>query len=831
MKRRNKLKLNNKMIAVLAIFLAVGFAYISSAVNIGGVFTLFKSTWDIHFDNVQVTSGSVSATTPSFDSQHPELDLSVSLTNPGDFYEFTIDAVNNGDIDGMLDTFSDLGLTEEQLAYLKYTVTYEDGEELARYQELNAGDTCTFKIRIEFRDDIQAEDLPAGGASLNLGFDVSYVRADNNRIRRRAENTLYNVLKEEAESGGLAKKYTGEHQDSIDASKSTKDVYYFYGSTTENKNTINEMNNIIFGNQCWKMYRTTDTGGTRLFYNGEVQDGQCLDNRGTHIGYSGKASLSLSGNYWYGTSYNYDEENKVFSLGGITEQATWNNNTAESLIGKYTCASTNLEENCSTLYYTLEKESSATATAAKIISNVSYDIIGSSQYNLNGKLPAYAGYMFNNKYSPYQYRVLYNGATTNSVYQSMSVNTSYWFSDSYTYDSDTNKYELVNPFKLESKDQYQDLIGMYTFNNSNTTSSSKIYYVVQANKSNYYSIQMQNNNNLNYYNANYTYGESYTDNGDGTYTINNPTTTDRVNYLNNFENMNKTYLCINATNNTCSDLKLINIAQADSFITKNIDNYYKFSSSYSYENGSYRLDNTNITDFEYNIGDKHYTCWNSSGICTQISYVYYNINVINNLYFYLKLKDGKSIDDAVEEMFYEEEVNEVNSTLKELVDQWYKKNLINYSDYIDDTIYCNNRNISNYGGLDSSKSVASKITFKESTETNTLKCENITDSFSHDNSKAYLEYNIGILPRYEYTIISYSMNLSGKQYWTISPNFYGHRYDDGIANGYQIVKGASPIYNMIENSACIRPSISLKPNLIYTSGDGSTENPYVIYTE
>ena len=831
MKKRNKLKLNKRIVAALAVLLAVGFAYISSAINIGGVFTLFTATYDVHFDNLQVTDGSVEADTPTYSSNDTKVRASVRFTQPGDFYEFTIDAVNAGTIDAMLNTVDDVDLTEEQEKYIDYKVTYADGEELAQYQELNAGDSLTFKIRASFKENINKEDLPEDGDTLDITFDTEYIRADDNRIRRRAENTLYNVLKDEAESGGLAKKYTGEHQDSIDASISTKDVYYFYGSTTNNKTTISEKNNVIFGEQCWKLYRTTDTGGVRLLYNGEIEGGKCLNSRGTHAGYNSTTSLLLSGNYWYGTSYNYDKENKTFSLRGTTEQNTWNDTTSEDLIGKYTCASTNLNEECSTLYYTLEKESATTSIVETIKSNASYNTIGSSEYNIDGSLPAYAGYMYNNKYSSNKYKALSTGATIQDVYEYASVSTTYWISDSYTYNSETNKYDLVNPYKLESTDEYLDLIGKYTSFSSSATTTSIIYYIAQANMNYFYTIQMRNNNNLNYYNTNYTYGDSYTDNGNNTYTINNATTIDRINYLNNYENMGKKYLCINATNNTCSDLKLINATTKNSFTTKNIDNYYKFSSGYTYENGQYILDSTNSTDFEYYIGNKHYTCWNSSGICTQISYVYYSMDDNFLIYYYFKLGEGKTIENAIAEMFYADDVNQVNSTLKELVDQWYKKNLINYSNYIDNTIYCNNRQITNYGGLSESNSVSTKITFKESSETNTLKCNNITDSFSHNNSKAYLEYNIGILPRYEYTIIANGMSLTDNRYWTISPYNFGHRFDDGVINGYQVVKGSTPVYNMIIESASIRPSISLKSNAFYTSGDGSMENPYLIYTE
>ena len=54
---------------------------------------------------------------------------------------------------------------------------------------------------------------------------------------------LYDVLKDEAESDGLARKYTGEHHDSF-TEEPFKDIYYWYGSQANSKN------NIIFAGHC-----------------------------------------------------------------------------------------------------------------------------------------------------------------------------------------------------------------------------------------------------------------------------------------------------------------------------------------------------------------------------------------------------------------------------------------------------------------------------------------------------------------------------------------------------------------------------------------------------
>ncbi len=59
-------------------------------------------------------------------------------------------------------------------------------------------------------------------------------------------------------------------------------VYYFRGDADK----VN--NNIIFNNMCWKIIRTTETGGVKLIYNGVPTDGKCETQTGntTQIGTS-----------------------------------------------------------------------------------------------------------------------------------------------------------------------------------------------------------------------------------------------------------------------------------------------------------------------------------------------------------------------------------------------------------------------------------------------------------------------------------------------------------------------------------------------------------------
>ena len=79
---------------------------------------------------------------------------------------------------------------------------------------------------------------------------------------------LYDVFKEEAESGsGLVHEYTGEHKDSF-SETGTEKIYHWYAENETIAYTILDKWNVTFGGFCWQAYRTTDTGGVKLIYNG-----------------------------------------------------------------------------------------------------------------------------------------------------------------------------------------------------------------------------------------------------------------------------------------------------------------------------------------------------------------------------------------------------------------------------------------------------------------------------------------------------------------------------------------------------------------------------------
>ena len=201
MKRKQKSKrLIIAVALILLVAISIGYAGLSTTLTINGTANIAATSWNVHFENVQVTSGSVSVdentTAPAVaagNTTTTALSYAVTLNKPGDFYEFTVDVVNGGvnakiaEENGITKTIKvgDADLSEAQAKLVNYTVTYADGtaieagNTLAKNDNQTGGaDIRTVKVRVEYNPNITAEELNAvnGDLSLNLTFGVNYVQ-------------------------------------------------------------------------------------------------------------------------------------------------------------------------------------------------------------------------------------------------------------------------------------------------------------------------------------------------------------------------------------------------------------------------------------------------------------------------------------------------------------------------------------------------------------------------------------------------------------------------------------------------------------------------------
>ena len=166
------------IVLVSAFSLTIAYAALSVTLNITGNAQVVASTWDIHLDNVKVTSDSVSGITPSITTP-TTASFSTTLNMPGDFYEFTIDVVNAGSIDAMIDSVTkEPTLTETQAKYINYIIEYQNGESINTKQLVSKNSFVRLKVRVEFRKDVIASDLPTTSETLNLSFTVNYTQSD-----------------------------------------------------------------------------------------------------------------------------------------------------------------------------------------------------------------------------------------------------------------------------------------------------------------------------------------------------------------------------------------------------------------------------------------------------------------------------------------------------------------------------------------------------------------------------------------------------------------------------------------------------------------------------
>ena len=178
------------ILVLLLLGITLGYAYLNTTLNINGTTNITSANWNIYWDNIQYGSNNVTdVTTPAtIQTGLTEVTFNVNFKEPGDTYEFTVDAVNDGTIDAMISVVSNgvyasNGTTPKTLpAYLEYTVTYSDGISIAPNHLLEAGDTETYKVRVHYKEDISASQLPSTNDNYVFKFSVTYVQANDNTV-------------------------------------------------------------------------------------------------------------------------------------------------------------------------------------------------------------------------------------------------------------------------------------------------------------------------------------------------------------------------------------------------------------------------------------------------------------------------------------------------------------------------------------------------------------------------------------------------------------------------------------------------------------------------
>ena len=209
-----------------------------------------------------------------------------------------------------------------------------------------------------------------GTTSNNPNLPIDYGYEDGN-----GTNTLFYQIKSNAD------KYTRIDFSKQSSEDGTKGIYtttstdngipvYYYRGAVDN-------NHVIFANFCWRIVRTTETGGVKLIYDGVPSSGQCNNtgadttigniqfntsyNSPAYVGYmynvaytaNRKDITTLGGNIVFGNDATYDFDTDKYTLTDtktLTDSSNWSTEYS-NYIDKYhyTCFSSSTS--CQSVYY------------------------------------------------------------------------------------------------------------------------------------------------------------------------------------------------------------------------------------------------------------------------------------------------------------------------------------------------------------------------------------------------------------------------------------------------------------------------------------------------
>ena len=192
--------------------------------------------------------------------------------------------------------------------------------------------------------------------------------------------------------------------------------------------------------------------------------------------------------------------------------------------------------------------------------------------------------------------------------------------------------------------------------------------------------------------------------------------------------------------------------------------------------------------------------------------------------------------------------NQTNSsTIKTAIDNWYKDYLnTNYGKYISTTaVYCNDRSTSGSTSLDNT-SFGARIRL-QANKTPSYNCATIEDKFTVDKStgNGKLTYPIGLMtadevvfaggqwftdakPWYYYNSAN-GISTGSEYWWLLSP--YRWHTSASLAQVFHVYGSAYPgklSYADATDTQGVRPVLSLKSCIKYSTGNGTPETPYEI---
>lgn len=264
---------------------------------------------------------------------------------------------------------------------------------------------------------------------------------------------------------------------------------------------------------------------------------------------------------------------------------------------------------------------------------------------------------------------------------------------------------------------------------------------------------------------------------------------------------------------------------------------YTYANDVTYSNGTYTLVSTNTPSSSYLLSytslrkGYHYTCMSTATSCSTVYYIY---SFGTSKTHHVTMTGGTLLSKVLSDTTTGSS-NTTSSVIKGVLDSWYESNLSSYESYLEDTVFCNDRSIYELSGWDKDSNSTSDLHFNGYarnflTYKPSVSCP-ANDSFTTNsaNGNGKLSHPIGLITADEIILASGTTSgylHSGSAYWTMTPSYYG----DSTTGAHNYVFSAGILESISKVSAeyGVRPVVSLKAGIEYSSGDGTALNPYVI---
>ncbi len=166
--------------------ISVGFASMSSSLDVKGQAEVVPASWKIKFKDLSsatINGSATVVTAPQIESDTHIGDYDVTLSMPGDSVVYTFKVANNGTIDAELSDYTfatptitgtgDTAAADAAIvsSNLVYTLTYADGTAIQKNDELLKNTEKTLKLTVAY--DANATELPTSQVDIS-DMDITF---------------------------------------------------------------------------------------------------------------------------------------------------------------------------------------------------------------------------------------------------------------------------------------------------------------------------------------------------------------------------------------------------------------------------------------------------------------------------------------------------------------------------------------------------------------------------------------------------------------------------------------------------------------------------------